>query len=206
MNPVHRCVLVLLAAAIAPVQSVDAQGTPKKENRIAVVNIGTVILKYEKGKIIRAEMDKLLKPFKERAEELRAEILKLKERHAVETNPTVQTALLDASNDAKRRLEALDQEAKAKVAPRQEESLVGLYKDIHAAIKEHADEHGIEIVLSFGEPPQDDELFAYKNVNRKLAALDMGSVSLLYFQPNLDISMQVVERLNRALKRTAGTK
>jgi Skp family chaperone for outer membrane proteins len=207
MNPVHfRLWVALLAVAIGPTHGLVAQvGAPKKENRIAVVNIGTVILKYEKAKIIKAEMDKLVGPFKERAEKLKVEALKLKEQHAVEANPAVKTVLLDALNDAQRRLETLDQEAKAKISKRQEEMLVGLYKDVHAAIKEHAEDHGIQIVVGFGEPPQDDELFAYTNVNRKLAALDAGSASLLYFHPDLDISKHVVERLNRTLKRdTAG--
>jgi Skp family chaperone for outer membrane proteins len=165
----------------------------KSDHRLAVVNIGTVFLNYKKAKEFKSEMEQLMKPYQGRAQMLKAEIQKLTDLSTANQDLSKKAQLDDALLLAKRKLEDVDREARQKVGKRQEEHLVALYKEVHAAIKEYADEHGIHLVLGYGELP---DIFSFANITRKLSAMDKGAIIPLHFRANLDISMPIVDRLH----------
>jgi Skp family chaperone for outer membrane proteins len=166
----HPTLVAIVLAGQAAAQEV----APKPDNRLAVVDIAKVFLNYEKAKAFKVEMEKTLQPFKDRADKIKAEITKLQAQHDAATDPAVQATLVDSLAAAKRKLEALDRTARQHVGKQQEEQLIKLYKEVHGAIKGYADEHGIQIVFGYGEPPQ-QEVFSFTNVNRKLSAMDVGA-------------------------------
>ena len=173
----------------------------KPENRVAVVNIGVVFTQYEKAKQFKGQMEKMLQPFKDQAERLKAEIAKLEaQQKDMQTRAEDKAKFEQAIITGKRKLEDLDREARAKIGKQQEEHLIALYKEVVNAVKEHAETHGIQIVLGYGEPP-DADLFTFANINRKLTGMDMGGSVPLYFRPGIDISQHVVDSLNGALLR-----
>jgi Skp family chaperone for outer membrane proteins len=195
-NTVKRITWCVALAATAALLSLtgraSAQGT-----RVAVVNIGTVFTKYEKAKAFKAEMEAILKPFKEEAEKIKKNVLAYQEAHKKATEAKDREQFENALRILKRQLEDLDLEARKKIGARQEQHLIQLYKEVSEHIKAVASANGIHLVLGFGEPP-DGDLYSFANINRKLTAMDMGGAVPLFHNPALDISEVVVTSLNRS--------
>jgi len=175
-----------------------AQGT---STRIAVVNIGTVFTKYEKAKNFKAEMEATLKPFKDKTEKIKKNILAYQNAINNTKEPKEREQYEGAIRQLKRQLEDLDLNARKSIGAKQEQHLIQLYKEVASHIQAVAQANGIHAVLGFGEPP-DGDLYSYMNVNRKLSAMDMGSVVPLFYHPSLDISDTVVTSLNRSYTST----
>lgn len=190
-----------MVAALATSLTLSLTGQVRAQTtgtRVAVVNIGVVFTKYEKAKNFKKEMEDALKPFKDRAEKIKKDILAYQ---GGISNPATDIKLKEqyqkAIVDLKRALEDLDLDARKSIGKRQEEHLVQLYKEVSEHIKGVANTNGFHLVLGFGEPP-DLDLFSLQNIDRKLTAMNMGGTVPLYFHSALDISDTVVLSLNRS--------
>src|SRR5262249_21233390 len=98
--------------------------------------------------------------------------------------------------DAKRQLEDMSRDIQAQLGKKQEANLVTLWKNVQAAIKTHALEKNIDIVLAYGDPVDKALLDLFPNINRKMQAMDQGSTIPLFVSSRVDITDAVVELLN----------
>jgi Skp family chaperone for outer membrane proteins len=190
------------AAVLATLATFGLAEKARAQTRVAVVNIGAVLTKYEKAKTIKAEMEQTLKPFKEEAEKIKKNLIAYGEASQKTTDAKLREQYDQAQRVLKRQLEDLDLEARKKLSTRQEQNLIQLYTEVTKHIEAVANANGIHLVLGFGEPP-DANLLTYMNINRKLSAMDMGSTVPLFYHQSLDISETVISSLNRAF--TGGT-
>lgn len=187
------------AATLNLTGQVHAQATG---TRVAVVNIGVVFTKYQKAVNFKAEMEATLKPFKEKAEQIKKNVLAYQAGIAdPKTDVKLKEQYQQAVISLKRQLEDLDIEARKTIGKRQEEHLIHLFKEVSDHIQRVASANGFHLVLGYGEPP-DTDLMTFANINRKLTGMDMGGTVPLYFHSGLDISEVVVQSLNRSVAAT----
>jgi Skp family chaperone for outer membrane proteins len=190
-----------IVASLATVATLSLAGQARAQTtgtRVGVVNIGVVFTKYQKAVDFKKEMEATLKPFKDEADKIKKDILAYQ---AGVSDPKVEVKLKEQYQQAilqlKRKLEDLDLAARKAIGTKQETHLIQLYKEVAAHIQAVANTNGFHLVLGFGEPP-DADLYSIGNVNRKLTAMDMGSIIPLYYHGGVDISETVVASLNRS--------
>jgi len=98
---------------------------------------------------------------------------------------------------AKKRSAELDAEIKCLLEKYQEESLTRHWTEIQGAVKAYAEQHGIHIVLSYGEPLEIELLNALPNINRKNQAIDTGASVPLLFRNSEDITDGVMNMMRK---------
>ena len=103
--------------------------------------------------------------------------------------------------DGQRALEDLDAQARRLIGKKQETQLIQLYKEIHAGVQQHAQQNGFHIIFAYGDPPDQDQ-FTFQNINRKMTGMDMGASIAYYVQTGLDVSNDVLARLNASYPQT----
>ena len=99
--------------------------------------------------------------------------------------------------NARRQLEDLSREARTSVGKKQEATLIQLWKDVRAAVKTYSAEHGIELVIAYGDVNLKSQEDQFPNITRKMAALDQGGSMPFFMTPGVDISEALVGLLNR---------
>lgn len=174
--------------------------------RVAVVNIGAVFQKYDKAKFYKAEMDKMLEPYRLEVEKLRKEMVDWQNamnhpQFKKEDRPRYESGIL--AN--KRKIEDIDREVRNRVGKKQEEQIVGLYRDVSEAVKGYAQANGLQLVLAYGDPAEGDH-YTFPNVNRKMQGMDLGTTNPFFFVPQVDISQAIIDTLNHRYRAgAAGT-
>ena len=193
----RAAVLTAVTLALASSQSVHAQQIPA--TKVGVVNVGLVFTNYGRAKEMKAELDRELKPLKEQADQIKDAMMKHKTWLENKTNVQTQPAQVEISQkalrDGARALEDLDLKARTMVGKKQETQLVQLYREVQAAVQQTAQQNGFHIILGYGDPPNLDP-YAFANISRRMQAMDMGTFVTMYVQTGLDISNDVLARLN----------
>jgi hypothetical protein len=172
---------------------------------------------YWRAQALKKELDTELQPLKEQAEKIKSAMIKHKEwldNKANQINTTQVEISKKALIDGTRALEDLDLKARTMVGKKQETQLVQLYKEIQGAVQTYAQQTGFHIILGYGDPPHLDA-FAFPNINRRMTAMDMGTFVTMTVAPGLDVSNDVLSRLNSTappgwtptppIQRTSGT-
>jgi Skp family chaperone for outer membrane proteins len=186
-----------LAFAFGSVQSVQAQGAAPA-TKVGVVNVGYLFTNYKKAVELKKALDTELAPLKEQAEKIKTAMKAHEEwlkNPANRTNLQQQEISKKAMIDGNRALEDLDIKARTMVGKKQETQLVELYREVQVATQQYAQQNGFHIILGYGDPPNLDP-FTFANVNRRMTAMDMGTVVITYTQAGLDVSAEVLTRLN----------
>jgi Skp family chaperone for outer membrane proteins len=166
---------------------------------IAVVNIGVVFNKYQRAVAFKEQMTHEMKESQEEAKQLTQDITVWKT--AVLQQNDFSAAKREQYEkkiiNAMRQLEDLQRQVRSKVGKTQEANLIVLWKDVRAAVKTYATEHGIQVVFAFADPKESELVDLFPNVTRKMQALDQGGSTPLFTAPGADISEAVAELLNR---------
>jgi Skp family chaperone for outer membrane proteins len=207
MNPVIL-VVVSISMAIEPMQkSVKTQAPQFGTTRVAVVNIGKVFNQYDRAKEFKADLEKTLQPFKDKAKRLTKNI---ESWEAAVKNKDFRAASKEAYEEkiinAKRELEDMGRKIQADLGARQEQNLITLWKEVQMGISAVATDQKIDVVFGYGDPVEKDLLDLFPNVNRKMQAMDLGSTVPLFMTKRVDITEIVVHNLNhwtRELKKQA---
>ena len=169
------------AQEVSPVATpVAAQAVTK----VGVVDIRKISAGYHKWKFYDlnrvqfcADLEKELKPYRDEAFKLR----KLSE------DTTAGEELRTQAGDAMKIYHRLSSEA----CTRQQ------YREVHDAVKKHAEAHGFHLILAYAEPMEGDP-FSFVNVTRKMQTMDQGGTVPIYFPGAADISTEVLTDLNGA--------
>ena len=166
--------------------------------KVGVVNVGQLFTGYEKAKVLKKELDDELRPLKEQAEKIKAAMIehdKWLKNPASKQDPKQTEISQNAIRTGTRALEDLDLKARTMVGKKQETQLIQLYREVQGAVQSYAQQNGYHIILGYGDPPQLDP-FTFANVNRRMTAMDMGTLVHMYVGPGLDVSNEVLARLN----------
>lgn len=176
------------------------EAEPPPASKIAIVNVGTVFVNYEKAKEFKVRLQEQVDPYKAKMDKWQKEMTEyqnLLQKHDPRYN---EDALKKKITERKRALEDANAEVRKLVGKQSEQQLVQLWNEINDAAKKHAVAHGFAMVLGYGDPHDAKELFTFANINRKMQGMDQGGVTPLYAHPNCDITDALVLRLNHAYR------
>jgi Skp family chaperone for outer membrane proteins len=167
--------------------------------KLGVVNVGTVFTKYEKAKLFKDQLQTTIKPFKDKADAWRGEMIKYQDLITKQDFKQYKKEDLDkAILDRKRALEDMDREVRNLIGKQQEDQLVQLWKEVTTHIKLYGKTRGFQVVLGFGDPMEAKEMDTFANINRKMQGMDLGAACPLYVADGLDVSEDLVVSLNAA--------
>jgi Skp family chaperone for outer membrane proteins len=175
-----------------------AKPLPAGTTRVAVFNVGVVFNKYERAAAIKEEMAQEMKQLQQEAKELTQDLnawqaaLQKNDLPAAKKEKYEEMIIY-----GRRRLEDLSRQARTKVGKTQETSLIVLWKDIREAVKTYSTEHGIQLVIAYGDPKESELIDLFPNISRKMQTLDHGGSMPFFVAPGVDISEALVELLNR---------
>jgi len=176
----------------------NAAKLPMGTTRVAVFNVAVVFSKYERAAAIKEEVAQEMKQMQQEAKQLTQD---LNAWHAALQKNDLSAAKKEKYEEkiinARRRLEDLSRQARSKVGKTHETSLIVLWKDIREAVKTYATEHGIHLVIAYGDPKEAEMVDLFPNVNRKMQAVDQGGSLPFFMAPGVDISEALVDLLNR---------
>ncbi len=196
--------LIVLAGSTAPLH---AQGQQPSGTKVGVVNMGLIFTKYRKAEIFKKEMENELNPLKIESEKIKDVVEKhvkwLKQFGGQDTTGQREKSE-KAVKDGQRALEDLDMAARKLIGKKQETNLIQLYKEIHGAVQVHAQQSGYHIIVAYADGPPEQDQFTIQNINRKMTGLDMGAGIPFYWHNGLDISNDVLARLNAPYPPTVG--
>jgi Skp family chaperone for outer membrane proteins len=208
---VKRCMIfvggLLALATTAYIGSrLWAQGTgapaAPAQTRVAFINIETVFQNYQKAVVYKKEMEKLIEPFKAKADKLKAEILQwqrdLQDVKMIGNKNFNKEQWEAGIVKNKRDLEDLGKEVGQIIGKKNEEQVVQLYKEVNEKVQAVALDRGFQVVMCYGESTKLPPL-GYENISRKVQGMEgSGCTSFMYIAPGLDISQAVIDLLNRS--------
>jgi Skp family chaperone for outer membrane proteins len=190
------------APPVAVAADADRLNAPKPPavgtTKVAVFNLALVFNKYERAAAIKQEVAHDMKELQEEAKQLQQNLNVW--QNALQKGdlpPAKRERFEEKVINARRRLEDLGREARAKVGKTQESNLIMLWKDIRDATNAYAKEHGLQLVIAYGDPKEIEQIDVFPNINRKMQMLDQGGAMPFFVAPGVDISEALVERLNR---------
>lgn len=186
--------LMVVILSLAPVQALSA------EAKVAVVNIGEVSEKYQKTTDLEAQFDAKRKKLSDERDALRDRIERLTRSLKEEFKPGTdefrerrkELAMLEAQLQY-----FIDSESK-QVEQELADSLRSIFDDVQAVIREVAMEKGIDVVLAADRMPD----ASGENPTQVRQTIVLQKV--LYWSPRVDMTADVVARLNAKYKAPAG--
>jgi Skp family chaperone for outer membrane proteins len=184
-------------------QTTGAAPAPEPRTRIALINLLFVLEKYERGKALNEEMKLVAKPFQEKDQ------LKVAERDKMvkeAQDPKCTAERREQLEKDVRQIERQRQDNKAEydaaMNKKSDESLKILYMEVQDAVTRYAQAHNFELVLHFNDATTRERYYSGPFIRGKM----QPTVCMpLYAARGMDISEQVVNDLNAAYRRTAGT-
>ena len=180
--------LVCLAAGLTAVGQQDALGCV----RVAVLNIPEVSEKYQRTADLEAHFENLRAEFNKERDALRERINRIRRSLREEFKPgteefrlrTKQLALLEAE------LNWFVESQGRKIEEGLRSSLLNIFNDIQEVVREVADEKGFDVVVAGSRMP-DDPPASPTHVRQQILLQ-----KVLYWNPRVDISNEVIVRLN----------
>lgn len=194
-------VAALMLGSLAPLQAQQtAAGT-----RVAIVNVGLVFSKYDKAKFYKAELEQTLKPYKDKGEQIAAEMKKYGEplKNKTVTDQKLKEQYEQYLLKLKRDMEDLDMQARKLIGKKQEDQIVTLYKEVTGAVQAFAQANGFQLVLGYGQQIEGDP-YSFGNINRIMQGMDLGSATPLFMVGGVEISQSVVDGLNAHYRTASG--
>jgi Skp family chaperone for outer membrane proteins len=171
--------------------------------RVAVVNVGTIFMKYRKAIDFKTDLQKKVEPFKSNMDKWHKEMVDYQELLQKNDPRYKPEDLQKAITDRKRALEDANLAVRKLIGKQSEEQLVQLWREINERVRIYGQQNGFHIVLGYGDPQDEKELHTFANINRKMQGMDTGGVTPLYVAAGLDISEQVVQSLNASYAQAA---
>jgi Skp family chaperone for outer membrane proteins len=179
----------------------NAKPLPKGTTRVAVINLGSVLLKYEKANDLKVELGRNVKEAQDEAKRLQVHLTSWQAAlQKGEFKNGTKEEYEEKIINARRRLEDLSRTVSLTVGKLQHTHLETLWNDMQVAVKEYCAEHKIDLVFAYGDPK--DNAGAYPNIERKLRAVDAGGAAPFFMTGGVDISEAIVELLNKRYRET----
>ena len=170
--------------------------------RAATVNMGYVINKCERGKEFKHQLEVAVTPYVKKSKLLKENIGAWEQ--AIKNEDFVvdsREQLIAKIVGAKRELADMELEMQRLRRKKQEDNFVTLWKEIQGGVKANATQHGVALVLGWGDPMDKTLHDQFPNVNRMMLAMDQGSMVPLFIRSSVDIEEQVTELLNKTVRK-----
>lgn len=189
-----RMIAVVLFATLPGVRLASA--SPK----IAVVNVATVSEKYQKTSDLETQFDALRKRLGQERDVLKDKLDRANRSLQEELKPGTEEYRLRKKEIAVMEAELqwfIDNEGQ-KVEKSLAESLRSIFDDIQSAVREVAEEQGVEIVLAADKLPGESPDSPAQA--RQMILLQ----KVLYWKPEVDLTNAVIDRLGKNYKPATG--
>ena len=193
---IHSILPMLLLVA-SPTQPAKDQTIAKGGTRVAVVDIGRVFCQglpngSDFGRSFSPEILKLNEKAKPIVRDIKEWQTALENKDLSSENAESYRRMI---RKAEGQLDLIRSEIQKRMETKQEDTLVGHWKDVQRAIKTYATDNGIDIVLGYGDPREEEMLNSYPNVKRKMETIDLGGTVPLFVAPHADITDGVIRVL-----------
>jgi Skp family chaperone for outer membrane proteins len=163
--------------------------------KVGIVNLSLVIQKYNKWLYFKDEYERDFKAAMEAIKPKGLQVEKQKKDIELEVNQTNRESMTKTLKVLERELQDMQEEAQNKLAKKNADEFVVLYREVEAAVKNYATHAGIELVMHYNDAPDYRDMYTPRNVARKMSS---PGCMPLYMAPGIDISEQVIVDLNRA--------
>ncbi len=174
----------------------------RAQTRIGILNMATVLKNYHKVEAYTAEMKESFKRFDDQTKDKR----KMIETRTQQANDEKYT--LDQREACKkeivklqRELEDMNNEMKKTVNDQTEKQMVTVYREIQDAVRRYAMDKGLDAVLTHIDALNPQDAYSAMNV---MANMQQRACMPLYYNPSMDISMDIVGSLNTAYDNSKG--
>jgi Skp family chaperone for outer membrane proteins len=178
----------------------QSQQRPAVQSRIAVMNLGQVIKGYRKYQNFEAEMKQQSTMLQQDLEKKKASgVAMQKELETPGLAPDRREQLEREIKRLQREMQDSVEEAKARIAKREVDQLVVIYKDIKDAVDAYARTYGFEMVMQYTDAIGPDayapQNFSHKMTNRACMPI--------YVDQRLDITAEITQMLNNRVASAA---
>ena len=192
--------LQALAQTKSPIQQ-TAGNTPATSTpapgvvpvRTAVLNINKVLKNFNKAQQLNNMISAKVNAYGQQITERRDQLVKLQGDLQKVVDPNQKDAIETQMKKLDREMQDIDLQAKKDISAQQGTIAVGIYKDIEGVIQRVAVANGFDLVMSYPDATNTDDLYSQQNVVRKLAS---QAAIPIYYKPHIDISDAVVATLN----------
>lgn len=171
--------------------------SPPARTRIGILNLTYVVKNYNKYKLFQEEIKGIVEPFQKKDADLRQQLEGLRKQAAELPRGAAQTPqgeeLERKARDIQRQLEDNGAEIKLRLGKRSDDEMKIIFMDITQAVQSYASSHDFEMVLHYNDAVTKEDFLSAQNIGRKLST---GALMPMYWQPSMDISMDVVNVLN----------
>lgn len=182
-------------------QSPPENPVPTGTTRVAVLNLGVVFQKYDRATALKKEVEDSLANVKVEAktltQNLTAWTANLQKLDLVDPQ---RKQLEEKIIQARRQLEDMQRMVSFELGKIQQTHLVTLWKDVQHAVKDYSAQHGIELVIAYGDPADKELLATFPSITRKMQSADAGGSMPFFVSPRADISHAVVDLLNKQFR------
>ena len=182
------------ASGAAPTATTSPAVASLPGTRVAVVNINKVLKNYQKAQNLNNAIKVKVQAYAKQMNDKREEIQKLQ---AELTKPTTAQGTKEQYEkqivNLQRYLQDIDNEARKTIGKEQGDIAVQIFREIEGVIRAVATSNNFDIVLSYPDATEDNEMYVQDNVVRKLAA---QAAMPLFYKPHVDMTAAVIQTLN----------
>lgn len=161
--------------------------------RTAVLNINKVLKNFNKAQQLNTMISNKVNVYSQQINERREKALALQKQLQTTVVPAEKDNIENQMKQLEREMQDIDIQAKKDISAIQGSTAVGIYKDIESVIQRVAVANGFDLVMSYPDAVNNDDMYSQQNVVRKLAS---QAAIPLYYKAHIDISDAVVQTLN----------
>ena len=179
-----------------------SQRLPPAQSRIAVLNMHTILINYNKHKNFMQEYKvKQKQLIEDRLKDIKPVYEARTKELSTCTDPSRREQLQKDIRHMDRQVQDVNEEANQILAKMEADHFVRVYKDIQEAVQAYAPRAGYEMVLHYTDGTTEQEKYAPRMIGSKLVQL--GSVPI-YCHPTLDITNIILDNLNQKCPAVSG--
>jgi Skp family chaperone for outer membrane proteins len=172
------------------------------QSKVYVINLGQVIKNYAKFKSFEEQLKAESQTINRDLENKRAQaIAKQKEIENPALSPAAKDELVKEVKRMERDMQEIVEDAKQKIAKREFDNLVQIYREVQAAVETYARAYAIELVLQYSDAVGAD-VYTPANFQHKLSN---RACMPIYVDPRMDITEPVTAMLNQKLASSGAT-
>jgi Skp family chaperone for outer membrane proteins len=174
-------------------------------SRIKVVNIWMVVKNYKRTEALRAELQGIIKGYDDELKQTKTDLegrkTQIKDADNNKYTDEQKKALVNEVKRLERILTDKGEEMREKLIKKESEQAIGVFHEIEDAIGRVAKSGGAELVLIYGDTPDEKDRNVAANLARKI---NTSACLPLYMAPGVDITTEVLTLLNAKYPAAAG--
>jgi Skp family chaperone for outer membrane proteins len=170
--------------------------------RVGVVNIWTVVKNYKRTADLRAELQGIVKTYDDQLAPTKRDLEGRKAQLADDTKYTEdqKLALKKEVKRLERDISEKGEEMRDVLIKKESEQATGVFREIEDAIHQVAKSRGMDLVLVYGDTPDEKDRNVAANLARKI---NTSACIPLYVAPGTELTDEVLKRLNEKHAKSA---